>query len=243
VQILTSDEVYRNTPNFDGQSNPTAAALPARNPMPPLVSGNVADGGLQTVSIVLQDGEVVQGDLYARSAQRLPAVLLLAPDRASWGLLPLRLQSAGLSVLVMDIRPAPQAADVDTMLTAFSEVGTVDAGRMAVIGASIAAEPALVGCALNTMCDAVAVLSPVSREAGLAALPDLRPRPLWIVASEDNPALYEHAVLLHRAAGNSATLLTYAVGSGTALLATYPDLNDELTNWLVGRMGELPAAP
>ena len=50
--------------------------------------------------IILEDGIQLNGDLYQRGISRVPGILMIAPDKDSWGFLPVRLYTAGMTVLV-----------------------------------------------------------------------------------------------------------------------------------------------
>lgn len=228
VKVLTSDELYGDT-SIGGQNNPVAAALPSGGELPPLFFGTIEPAGTQTVQIVLADGSLVTGDLYAEGDFRVPGVLLLAPDRVSWGLLPLQLHAAGLSVLVTDLPPA--ASDIETVLISFSELPVVDPARLAVIGADYGAGLALTGCAAYLACDALVLLSPDGRETLPGLMSSYNPRPLLIAVAEADADAYLTSLALASAASH-AQLLDYTTGRGTGLLALYPDLVDKIVQWL-----------
>lgn len=235
IHIQTSGELYGESDVNPGQLEPTAASLPSGASLPPLVMGTPGAAGIQKVQIVLEDGTLLIGDLYERGISRVPGVLLIAPDKNSWGFLPVRLQTAGMTVLVVESRETPLPTDMDILMLSLSEIGTVDPARIAVVGAERGAEMALPGCAANMICDALVLLSPANRDGLIPALNAYNPRPVLLAAGQDDTAGYTTSVALAGAAA-AGQLLTYPDGKGTALLQGYPELIDAIVAWL----SELP---
>lgn len=232
VQILNSDDLYGETTS-GGQNNPIAAALPSGGELPPLMSGTLTPGGAQTIQTVLADGTLLTGDLYIEGDFRVPGVLLLAPDRLAWGLLPLQLHAEGMSVLVTDL--PPNAADIATILISFSELSAVDPARLGVIGAASGANLALNGCAAYQACDALVLLSPDGRDTLLDVMPNYNPRPLLIGVAQADTEAYLTSVALAGLSGD-AQLITYDSGRGVSLLALYPDLTNTIVAWMTARL-------
>ena len=154
-----------------GQNNPTAASMPSGGEMPPLAIGTIEVGNpRQAIQVTAGDGTQMNGDLYmAFSDTPAPGLLMLAPDRTAWVDLPLRLQATGFTVMAMDLRPNAVVGDVDAMLRALTQMETVDAGHMGVIGAEMGADVGLVACAQGSPCDVLVMLSPqqeINRDRG-----------------------------------------------------------------------------
>ncbi|MCU0512371.1 MAG: hypothetical protein MUE40_07350 [Anaerolineae bacterium] len=242
IHLQTSGELYGESEFNPGQNDPTAAALPSRSGLPPLVVGTPAAAGPQRVQMVLPDGVLLGGQLYTRGISRVPGLLLLAPAEAAWGTLPQRLHDAGFTVLVVTPRQPALPADLDTVLLALSEIGTVDPSLIGVLAAGSSTDMAFTGCAANGLCDAVVLLSPAGRETLLTAMNAYRPRPVLVIAGQDDAAGYAAAVALASAASGLSQLITYPAGSGTALLAQHPELNDSITAW-VGQVLVLQPPP
>lgn len=173
---------------YIGQNDPTAAAMPSGGDLPPLIVGASADGsGAQAVQIAMGDGALIDGDLYpALSGERVPGILLLAPDRAAWLDLPLRLQAVGFTALTMDVRDVTNLGDFSVMLRSLSDAGTVDPASLAVVGAESGADLALSGCANDLLCDAVVLLTPTDPTALASAIQRYNPRPLFVAAGRDD---------------------------------------------------------
>lgn len=235
IPILTSDELYAD-PEV-GLMDLTAAALPRDSVLPPVALNTPEPGGAAVVQVLLADGSFVAADLYERGTARLPGVLMMGPDRAAWGLLPLQLQSAGFTVMVVDVQTVTRLADVDTLLMALSEAGTVDPALMSVIGAGPGADLGLLVCAANRICDALVMLSPLARDTLLNVLPQYNPRPLLVAAAADDPEAQQAAVAL-AAAGVNVLRRETASGRGTSLLQIDPGLSDEIIDWLLAAMRE-----
>lgn len=227
VRILTSEELYSEE-NLSGQNNATAAALPSGGGLPPLAFGQSAPLGASVpIQIVLEDGVIVEGELYTSGQERLAGVLFVAREAELWGELPRQLFNNGYTVAVMRLRPSvPRVGDLSTMLLAISELGTVDPARMAVIGAEEGADLTLLGCANDALCDSAVLVRPTLRDALLDALPRYGARPLLLVASQGDDLAAE----LQAAAAN-AQLRTYDAPT-TATLAQNASFWAELFAWL-----------
>jgi hypothetical protein len=229
--LITSDDMDIV---FSGRSDPTAAAAPRDGELPPVpVTTPIPGTQAQVMQITLTDGALVQADVYQTGTARVPGVLLLGIDRAAWGDFPLRLQSIGFSAMVTDLRQPFNTTDFDVVLRAFSGLGAVDPGRIAVIGAESGADLALLGCAVDWLCDVTVLLSPVSQGTLLNVLPNYNPRPIMLVASQDDPQSYETALALSQAARGKVLFqpLTNA-GRGTQMLQSDPTLGDTIIDWL-----------
>jgi hypothetical protein len=228
VQILNSDELYGDTTS-SGQNNPLAAALPSGGELPPLLSSTLEPSGAQSVQLVLAEGPLLNGDLYIKGDFRVPGVLLLAPDKLAWGLLPLQLHAAGMTVLVADLPPV--ASDIATILISFSELNAVDPARLGVIGADSGANLALQGCAMYAACDALVLLSPEGRDTLPGVMPNYNPRPLLLSVAQTDTEAYLTSVALAGLSSN-AQLITYDSGRGAGLLALHPDLSNTIVTWM-----------
>jgi hypothetical protein len=217
-----------------GQNDLTAASVPSGGELPPLAIGTPnPDAMFSTVQITAADGALLIGDLYPNPAnQRVPGVLLIAPDRTAWLDLPLRLQAAGYTALAMDLPVGAALTDFEAMIRALSETGTVDPGRIAVVGAESGADLALTGCANNLLCDAAALFSPVQQAAVRAATFGFNPRPLFLSAgSGDASASVVESI---RTVATGTVVLETVSGSrrGAALIGVQPDLVDRLIAFL-----------
>ena len=234
VPILSSEQLYSATLSA-GQNDPTAAALPNNAPLPPWASAASAEG-IQAVTITLSANLSVQGDLYAPPDQRLPGVVLLAQDRAAWGALPLALQRAGLAVLAVDWPAEGRPEGVGRLLESFSELAAIDPGHLALIAAGRASEAAARGCALEALCDGLALLGPSQADA--AAVAQIVPRPVLVVASQDDQASYAAALAL--AAVRGVQFIQAPAGQGAGMAADNPQLIEALAAWLNGVLRPLP---
>ena len=226
--IRSSDELYEDDDGaFVGQSNPTIAALPVDGDLPPVQS----DESENVVEIVLEDGSVLLGDLYQSGDLRRPGILLVGLDRAGWGTLPLELQTAGFTVLVMETGLIPQARNVETMLRTFINVGTVDPARIGVIGEAQGADIVMLACAVDELCDAVALLSPLSRDTLLNVIPGYGTRPLFVATSTQDAESYPTALALTQTAQGDTRFIETGAGRGSSLIQFQPDLTTELVAW------------
>jgi hypothetical protein len=211
--IRTSDELYGDTIT-DGQSNPTVAALPVDAGLPPLSAGTLAPDGGEMVQVVLENGTQLQGELYPTILRR-PGILLLASTMDNWGVFARALQAADFTVLALEF-PSPSASDMPALFAALSELGTVDPANLAVIASDNSADVALMGCAIDPICDALVMLSPQSRDTALNLMIDYAPRPLLAITAQDDTVSLPVALALANSA--NVQILQTATGRGTGLL-------------------------
>lgn len=233
VQILSSDQIY-NVESFDGQNNLTAAALPNEGGLPPFIVQTQESGNAQPAQIVLETGQIVLADLYEhRSTEnRVPGILLIGTDRLSWGILPEELQRSGFTVLVVEPPQRVRIEDIDTLLQSLSENGTVDPGKLALIGADPAADTALLACATLDLCDRAVLLSPRGQDTLLNVLPNYLPRPLFVSAGQNDPESYETAQALAGFYPEGTEFVPLAAGQGTGLIALNSDLSRLIALWM-----------
>lgn len=232
VVIQSSDEIYGSGEGeFIGQSNPTIAALPVDSDLPPVMSGTREPSGANVVDVVLEDGSVLFGDLYESGTERKPGILLVGLDRAAWASLPLDLNAAGYTVLVMEMGLIPQAQHVETMLRTFINVGTVDPARIGVIGEAQGADVVMLACAIDELCDVIGLLSPLSRDTLLNVIPSYGIRPLLIATSNSDPESYPTGLALSQTAQGNTRFIETSAGRGATLLQFQPDLSGEIVGW------------
>ena len=153
-------------------------------------------------------------------------MLLLGGDIDAWGDLPARLAQHGFVALALETTPSLQARQLETMLQSLIALPAVDPGRIGVLGAGEAADLALLGCAINSLCDALALISPASQASLLNVMPSYGARPLWLAAREGDRA----AAALAEAAAGDARLVT--VAEQGALLPAHAEVQAELISWL-----------
>lgn len=223
-----------------GQSDPTAAALPAQAALPPAIIGTPGQES-QPVEVTADDGVLLQGLLYQHTDVRMPGILLLGTDSSAWGRFPEQLKSAGFTVLLMDIREGAGAADVRVMLEALTS-GLADPSRIGVLGASAGADLALVGCAAMPACDAAVLLSPLQQQPLLAAMSRFNPRPLLQIVTQEDTESFATAQALDGAASGDRLLQPVSnAGRGTAILLNRADIGTFIIQWFQRHLVEQPA--
>ncbi len=208
--------------NNPGVSDPTVMAFPRDIELPPLVIESAS--GVQSITLTAGDGTLLTGDLYTfDAAVRVPGVLLIAPDRAAWGDLPLQLVGQGFIVLSMNHRDAAPLGDAIVMLQGIANAPSVDPARIAVIAAEDAADLALVACAGDLLCDALALISPFDA-LSVGYLSSYLPRPLVIAAAVDD-VTFSIADQMAQSAPNQIEFYTVSgQGRGASLAAVDPGL-------------------
>jgi hypothetical protein len=231
-------ELPTEGPQFTGQNDPTAAAMPSGGDLPPLPVGSTSAGGVQQgIAITGSDGHILTGDLYAGGGGlRVPGLLMLAPDSAEWLDIPLRLQAAGFTVLTMSTDEVVSTGDVSAALQSLKDFNTVDPGRMGVIGAQNGADLALLSCSVELLCDVVALISPTQHDPLLIAMQRYNPRSIFVAAGESDSTGIAAARSLEDYAQGPARLET-APGAqrGALLIQANPNIGDRLIEWLQGQ--------
>lgn len=220
-----------------GVNDPTAAAMPSGGELPPLVVGTSSPGELkQPIQITTGEGRMLNGDLYAAGVDRVPGLLMLAPDSSQWLDLPLRLQAAGFTVLTMNVDSGTTLADFAAMLRSLSDAGTVDPGQIGVVGAEMGADIALTGCATELLCDVVALVSPTQHDPLLVAMQRYNPRSIFLAAGQDDTTSYAAVQAIADYAQGEAALETGSgAGRGALLIQANPTIGDRLIEWLRGQ--------
>ena len=228
IEVLDSEALYRQDSRSIGGTSPSLASFPPGAILPPVPDGLTERG----VSIILDAETTLVGEYYPPAGPRQPGVLLLSSRLAGWGALPSTLSRIGFAVLVAQNEPLTPARQVEAMLQSFIAAPGVDAGSIGVIGADEAADIATLGCVVNSLCDALALLSPRSRDILVNVMPSYGDRPIWLAAGEDDREASDTASALAAAAAGEARFHRAIAGRGMALLQHQPDLADDLVSWL-----------
>ena len=228
IEVLDSDALYRQDSRAIGGTSPSLASFPAGAILPPVPDGQSERG----VSLILDADTTLIGELYPPAGPRQPGVLLLSSRLAGWDVLPTTLWQSGFAVLVAQTEPLTPARQVEAILQSFIVAPGVDAGAIGVIGADEAADIAALGCAVNSLCDTLALLSPRSRDTLVNMMPSYGDRPIWLAAGLDDSEALDTASALAAAAAGEAQFHRARAGRGMALLQHQPDLADELVAWL-----------
>jgi len=229
VEVLDSESLYGQDSRSIGGTKPSLASFPAGAVLPPAPDGRSERG----VSIILDAETTLFGELYAPLGPRQPGILLLGTDLAGWGALPATLSQHGIAVLVVQTEPLTPARQVETLLQSLIAAPGVDAGYIGVIGADQAADIAALGCAVNSLCDALALLSPRSRDTLVNMMPSYGDRPIWLAAGQDDKESLDAASALAAAAAGEAKFVEVSAGRGVELLGHQPGLADELLAWML----------
>ena len=197
------------------------------------------------------DGLKLAGTLYTPgdSPSPWPVVILLHMmwgDRSSWEGFAIQLSDAGFSVFAVDMRGhGDTGGEVDWDLAGndlqqvWNSLGArpeIDEDRMAVLGASIGANLALVTGADNSNVRTIVLLSPGLNYAGVETRDPLLTygeRPVLIVASqEDTYAADSSGRLEEIALGETRLVMYQGAGHGLHMFEREPELADLIINWL-----------
>ncbi|MCU0499742.1 MAG: hypothetical protein MUF87_20515 [Anaerolineae bacterium] len=223
-----------------GFNNPTAAALPNEAeflPQTTLISGERPS--LITINTV--NGTPLNGEWYPSLSDTLgPGVLLIGGPLDDWAGFPVILQNAGFTVLLVESRLPMLPGDFSAMIDRLTADPTVDAQRIAVIGASTGADAALIGCSQEPRCDLAVLLSPGQRDPLVQAMTTFNPRPLFLAASADDPTTSQIAQELRTLAQGEAFYQSLTgVGHGTQILKNAVETELLIVEWLIGRFNAL----
>lgn len=230
-----------------GTTTPTTPTSPAA----PAVA-TTAPAAPQDVSIPAGDELAIRGTFYPGPGPGpWPAILLLhmlGSQRQAWDDtgLPTALNQAGYAVLAIDLRGHGQTGGSIDWVLAEEDLphvwgyltgrDDVDPTRTAIVGASIGANLALRAAANLPQVRGVVPLSPGLDYRGVTtgdAIPAYGPRPLLIVASEEDSTAAEASRQLADQAQGSARLILYdGAGHGTNMFTARPELSAEITGWL-----------
>ncbi len=232
-EILSSDELYRDDANVLGITDPSYASLPVDGVLPPAPVG----ASTRRVKVVLEDGSVLEGERYGFGVLRQPGILILSREVTAWRPLSKRLAERGFIVLALETGGWLESQHLRTILLSLTAISKVDAGWIAIIGASQSADLALLGCAVNELCDAAALLSPLSRSTLLNMLPSYGARPIWLAAAKTDAEAHAAALALARSAAGDAHFLEFSHGRGVELLDDHPEIVDQLADWLSLNLG------
>jgi dienelactone hydrolase len=212
--------------------------------------GTPAAASGRTVTFTAPDGTSLAAMFYETSNRPAPGVVLvhmLGRSKDEWSALADRIQSAGATVLAVDLRGhgssggtggtlAPMASDVRAALDWLSSRPGVRPDALAVVGASLGANLAAVVAADAPAVRAVALLSPSLDYRGVrldsAVMKKLGDRPVWLAASTEDPYALRSVKDLAAGSGAREQRLSAARAHGTALLSSDPDLARALVDWL-----------
>lgn len=229
-----------------GQNSDQAAGLPAEAELPPLVlGGGNSSENMSLARVTLRNERTIDGNLYLNPPvdngaglvqERLPGIVLFAPSQDEWAVLPTQLRDAGFTVITFSVDSSLSSQDISQIIRAFSQSDAVDPARIGVVGAAEGADLGLIGCAVQSLCDSLVMLSPLSGDTLRNILPDYGVRPLLIYASAADAESAQTVVML-QSAGNDLmeTNILKENGRGTELLQVRPELITRIVGWMQAR--------
>lgn len=196
------------------------------------------------------DGTELAGMLYEASNRPAPGVILvhmLNRSKQDWAPFAERMQSAGATVLAIDLRghgasqgsPAllpPMVSDVQAAVAWLAGRPGVRGDSLALVGASLGANLAAVVAADETAIRGVALISPSLDYRGVRIDPSvikkLEDRPLWLVASTQDPYALRTLKELATGAAPREQRLHGAPAHGMNLLIADSEIGRSLVDWL-----------
>jgi pimeloyl-ACP methyl ester carboxylesterase len=232
-----------------------ALAAPAA---PGLAGGSAVTAA--TVSIPTPDGLTLAGSYWGQPGHANTVLLLhmFGSDRSAWTDLAARLSAAGYTVLAVDFRGHGQSArqgnrtltpedvterdskgfvtDAAASIAWLAEQPGVDPAHLAVVGASIGANAALLQAALDKRVHTLVLLSPGLDYKGLKterAMDQYGTRSVFLVASEgDKNSADAVRRLGSLARGRSAVKVFKSGAHGTNMFEAEHTLQAQITGWL-----------
>ena len=238
-----------------------AAALQA----PPALSS--APQGAKAVRIVTSDGWQLAAWYYAPKRDNAPGVILLhqrGADKSSWGVLPVKLLAEDFAVLAIDLRGHGESVDPQGKSVALAALHEADylamlndvaaareyisaqqhvnGERVAIIGASIGANLAIMYASTDRRVRTTACLSPGLDYYGLKPMEYLEgygKRALYLVAAKGDEYAYSSCEQLAAQALADPVSFRKFEGKahGTALLTAETGLADTIVSgWLLNHV-------
>jgi pimeloyl-ACP methyl ester carboxylesterase len=210
----------------------------------------------QAVTVMADDGLSLEGDYYPAlpdDNEPKPAVLLLhmiGSNRSSWSPLIPDLQQAGYHVLAVDLRGhgatggdinwSAATTDVQTWLDWLHDQPQILSDSIAIAGASIGANLALIGCANDDNCVTAIALSPGLVYYSLKPdINQLNKRSALLIASQND--LYSAdsvKQMVSTATGDVAARLYGGSTHGTHLFEVSDKAREGLITTIVGWLDE-----
>lgn len=216
----------------------------------PAASGEAA---VRTITLRTQDGVSLTAAHYEaprRPAAAIVLVHMLTRTKEDWQDLAPRLVDAGFAVLAVDLRGhggsggasrledgridvSRMVLDVKAARGFFAGRPEIAPGKVAIVGASIGANLALLVAADDVDVRSLVLLSPGSDYQGEAAIRKYGDRPVLLVAGANDP--YARRSVRQLAAigpGLREAQVIEAGGHGTVMLSRSPELGSRLVDWL-----------
>ncbi len=216
-----------------------------------LLSAPAADAAGTRVSFPSSDGVTIAAEIYESSSRPSPGVVLvhmLTRNRGDWGALPDRIRETGITALAIDLRGHGQSSgsaqdlqamirDVRAAAMWLSTRPNVRGDQIAIVGASLGANLALLAATELPQARAFALISPSLDYRGLRTdvglLKRLGGRSLWLAASDQDPlALRTVRDMAVEPSGPREQHVSSVLGHGTVLLDKDADLSRMLVDWL-----------
>lgn len=210
----------------------------------------------QRVTVRTEDGLSLAATWYEPASRPAPAVILvhmLNRSRREWEGTAQRLASEGIGALTIDLRGHGEspggvsatettAADYSSMVLDVKAArrylalrADVQQSRVGIAGASIGANLAALEASADLTIASLALLSPSLDYRGLrieASVRKIGPRPVLLVASDDDPYASRSARELQKMGGGPREILVLKqAGHGTSMLARDGDLVRVLVDW------------
>jgi dienelactone hydrolase len=207
------------------------------------------------VTLPSTDGTTLAAQIYEASSRPAPGIVLvhmLSRSKADWDEVAQQLESAGITALAIDLRGhgasggsagslAEMTKDVRAAVQWLSTRPAVRPDAIAIGGASLGANLALLAAAEQPLIRAVVAVSPSLDYRGVRVGPDLMKKlgdkPVWLAASSDDPfAARTIHELTADGAGARDQQLSPTAAHGTKLLAADKALARTLVDWLRQRL-------
>ncbi|MBX3086760.1 MAG: alpha/beta fold hydrolase [Anaerolineae bacterium] len=220
---------------------------------PPMTTGLGTPPPAKTVVITLSDGTEIKGNFYPSffSGRQAPAALLLHQNggrREEWVKFIPSLQAAGYAVLAVDQRGFGKTGgrtdykkmpdDAVEMVNWLAQQPSIQKDEIALIGASVGSNAAIIACGKIEACKVAVALSPSVNYFNLKpadAMKEMKGKALFLVAAQQDreSSTSLHTLALAASPENNVSMRLYAssVAHGVVLFQ-YEDLAPAIIAWL-----------
>jgi hypothetical protein len=235
-----------------GRSDPTMAGLAAEGQPSPSFefqgTSSVATPQTVSISIIADDGQILDVAFLSASVRPAPTVILLSDideDGDNWTPLAQHLHDGGYNVALPILRRTPDSpstaywqqarTDVSSIVENILGINNVSTGTIVIIGAGSGANLGLISCSDLPSCVAAIAISPQNDNAYLDFNPSIsafQGRSVMIVSADDDAVGTTTAEALNTQLTGDHTWQRYSGGGrGTALIGQ-ADLPQRIVEWL-----------
>lgn len=236
-----------------GRSDPTMAGLAAEGQPSPSFEFQASTVATTpqavSISIIADDGQVLDVMFYRATVRPAPTVILLhdtGENSDVWEPLAPQLRNNGFNVAVPTLRftsDSPSASYwqqsqtyVRNIVENIFAINNLSTGTIIIGGAGSGANLGLISCANLPSCIAAVAISPQNNILSLdfgSSISDYQGRSVMLISADDDSVGTSTAESLNNQLAGDHTWQRYSGGGrGTALLLSQPDLPQRIADWV-----------